>query len=107
MFLSELGPNDSPLEMPLERTEELDFASHTRYIGKQKEEGGGDPERQYHLATDASGTGLGGVLFQIADHPASTVSSTRTTPVEQIVMFMSFSLTPAEITTPQNEKCWR
>jgi microcompartment protein CcmK/EutM len=24
---------------------------------------GGNPERQYHLATDVSGTGLGGVLF--------------------------------------------
>jgi hypothetical protein len=41
MFLSELGPNYSPLEMLLERTEELDFASRTRYIGKQKEVGDG------------------------------------------------------------------
>jgi hypothetical protein len=46
--------------------------------------------------------------IQIADHPTGTVANTRTTPLEQIVMFMSFSLTPAESryhTTEREVQC--
>lgn len=42
------------------------------------------PVRQYHLATDASKTGLGGVLYQIIDLK------------EHIIMFLSYQLTEAQ-----------
>ncbi|KAK6495682.1 hypothetical protein TWF481_002730 [Arthrobotrys musiformis] len=39
---------------------------------------GGDPTSQYHLACDASLTGIGGVLFQLPSLPAGTVSTKKT-----------------------------
>lgn len=56
----------------------------------------GDPTRQYHLATDASLTGAGGVLFQILDTPPGTKSSAKTHQKERLVMFMSRSFSAAE-----------
>jgi len=39
---------------------------------------GGDPDRQYHLACDASRFAYGGVLFQLAaEHPVGTVMSLK------------------------------
>jgi hypothetical protein len=57
---------------------------------------GGDNSRQYHLATDASGTGIGGVLFQLRDTSAGTVPLENTRGKENFVMFMSFRLSDAE-----------
>ena len=56
----------------------------------------GSKAQQYHLATDASNTGAGGVLFQINGFPVGTPSSVETRPHKQIIMFMSFQFLPAE-----------
>ncbi len=56
----------------------------------------GDSSRQYHLATDASGTGIGGVLFQLRDILAGTVASEKIRGKEDFVLFMSFRLSDAE-----------
>lgn len=56
----------------------------------------GDPNTQYHLACDASKTGIGAVLFQILDAPPGTKACPATRDKERIVMFISQRLTPAE-----------
>ncbi|KAL3247644.1 hypothetical protein ABHI18_012339, partial [Aspergillus niger] len=65
---------------------------------------GGDPTTQYHLATDASNQGLGGVLFQIRGVPEGTRASRRTLRNEEPVMFMSFALTATETRYHTTEK---
>lgn len=57
---------------------------------------GADPEKQYHLATDASKTATGGVLFQLIDHSTGTEAVDKLRNFERIIMFMSFRLTDAE-----------
>ena len=57
---------------------------------------GADPNLQYHLATDASKYGLGGVLFQHYDEPVGTEAQPRYRSKERIIMFMSFRLSDAE-----------
>jgi len=57
---------------------------------------GGDEGRQYHLATDASNFALGGVPFQVLNHPPGTTISVRTRPDQRIIMFISKVFTPAE-----------
>lgn len=57
---------------------------------------GADPQSQFHLATDASVTGLGGVLFQIPGLPMGTRASRSTGKYERVVMYLSFSLTDTE-----------
>lgn len=57
-----------------------------------------DPERQYHLAVDASKRGIGGVLFQldgIAEHVEAN-NSTEHQERERMLMFLSFKLEDAE-----------
>lgn len=56
---------------------------------------GGDPSLQYHLATDASGTGLGGVLFQLPKHPPNTNGFDVDPEDRAVVMYMSYQLTPS------------
>ena len=57
---------------------------------------GGDERKQYHLATDASRTGIGGVLFQLIDCEPGTRISTNNRKNMRIVMFISLRLTGAE-----------
>lgn len=66
---------------------------------------GGNENLQYHLATDASKTGLGAVLFQIQDTPVGTNSSALTLEKESVIMYMSFILTDTETryTTTERE----
>lgn len=65
---------------------------------------GGDPSTQYHLATDASDQGLGGVLYQMVDQPAGTRSTIKTRQWERPVMFMSFGLSDPETRYHTTEK---
>jgi RNase H-like domain found in reverse transcriptase len=57
---------------------------------------GVDLNLQYHLATDASKTGAGGILFQLHDEPAGTEARPQLCKKECIIMFMSFRLADAE-----------
>lgn len=57
---------------------------------------GGDPDLQYHLATDASGTGIGGHLFQLPGYPTGTWASDVPESGRVSVKFMSFQLTEAQ-----------
>jgi len=57
---------------------------------------GGDNGRQYHLATDASRTGVGAVLLQLIDLPAGTLASPKNRNKQRIVMFISKPFTKPE-----------
>jgi len=57
---------------------------------------GGDEALQYHIATDASKTALGGVLFQILDSTPGTKASSQNRPKHRIIMFLSKPFLPAE-----------
>jgi RNase H-like domain found in reverse transcriptase/Integrase zinc binding domain len=57
---------------------------------------GADHDSQFHLATDASQTSIGGVLFQLAEVPSGTEASPRYRDRERIIMFISFRLSDAE-----------
>jgi len=57
---------------------------------------GGSELRQYHLATDASRTGIGGVLFQLLDCDPGTRITTANRKSMKIVMFISLRLEGAE-----------
>lgn len=57
---------------------------------------GANPEWQYHLAVDASGRGIGGILFQLEDQAVSTTISDRLMPAMRIICFYSYSLKDAE-----------
>ena len=50
---------------------------------------GGDEKIQYHLACDASQTGLGAVLFQLPLEPPGTILNTKNRGYLKIVMFIS------------------
>ncbi|KAJ5559676.1 hypothetical protein N7513_002075 [Penicillium frequentans] len=65
---------------------------------------GGDSKVQYHLATDASNCGLGGVLFQLEGHPVGTRASRSTLQDERVVMYLSFALTKTESNYHTTEK---
>ena len=57
---------------------------------------GGNDHRQYHLATDASKTGMGGVLFQLIDcEPGTRINAANRKPM-RIIMFISLRLEGAE-----------
>lgn len=56
----------------------------------------GDPEVQYHLACDASKTGIGAVLFQLMGQPPGTKATASLRHAERIVMFISQKLSKAE-----------
>lgn len=57
---------------------------------------GGVHGLQYHLATDASGTGAGGVLIQLPHHPPGT--NLLHVPKEEhtVIIFLSFQFTDTE-----------
>jgi RNase H-like domain found in reverse transcriptase len=57
---------------------------------------GGDDARQYHLSTDASKEGMGGVLFQLLGVPVGTVAASKYRPDERIICFISQRFAPAE-----------
>ena len=57
---------------------------------------GGSDHRQYHLATDASKTGMGGVLFQLIDCEPGTRVTTLNRKNMRIVMFISLRLEGVE-----------
>lgn len=56
----------------------------------------GDPKLQYHLSTNTSNRGLGGVLFQMTEHPVRTKLSRKTHLYEVPVMYLSFMLSDPE-----------
>ena len=59
---------------------------------------GGDPDRQSHLARDASGFAYGGVLFQLAaEHPVGTVMSSKLVGSMRIVQFTSAKKLKVEV----------
>ncbi|RYC63902.1 hypothetical protein CHU98_g2314 [Xylaria longipes] len=55
-----------------------------------------DPARQYHLAVDTSGTGVGGVLFQLCSQEKGTEITDKLMPAMRPLSFMSFRLSDAE-----------
>ena len=57
---------------------------------------GGSEHLQYHLATDASKTGIGGVLFQLPECEPGTIAAPRNRDRMRIIMFISKRLEPAE-----------
>lgn len=57
---------------------------------------GGDDRFQYHLATDASKTGIGGVLFQTPTAPPGTKCFDVPEEDHQVVMYLSAKFTPTE-----------
>src|SRR5436305_5820723 len=57
---------------------------------------GADTELQYHLSTDASKYGIGGVLFQLHDTPEGTEAGPKHREKERIIMFISFQLSDTE-----------
>lgn len=57
---------------------------------------GADDTIQYHLSTDASKTGAGGVLFQLRNQPAGTVMTREFLTEISVVMFMSFRFTDVQ-----------
>ena len=65
---------------------------------------GTDPELQYHLATDASDTALGGCLFQLYDTSPGTEATPRWKPNERINMFLSYKLQDAETRYSNSER---
>jgi len=65
---------------------------------------GADPAAQYHLATDASKRGVGGVLFQLKGVPTGTEATPKLLPNERIVMFLSFRLEDAETRYSNSER---
>ncbi|RPA71000.1 DNA/RNA polymerase, partial [Ascobolus immersus RN42] len=69
---------------------------HVKQSVLQNAVSSGDPQRQYHLATDASLTGCGGVLFKILDTPVEVQSSVKTRQKERLVMFMSRAFDKAQ-----------
>jgi len=66
---------------------------------------GGDPHLQYHLATDASDTGIGGYLFQLPNEPPGTNGIEIPPEQHSVVMFISFKLSETEkrYTTTERE----
>ena len=66
---------------------------------------GSDPSKQHHLCCDASKTGIGGVVFQLADVPPGTEASGTIKDQLRIQMFISFKLSDVETryTTTERE----
>jgi hypothetical protein len=56
---------------------------------------GGSEQLQYYLATDASKTGICGVLFQLAECQPGTIVTPRNCHKMEILMFISKPLEPA------------
>ena len=77
--------------------------SHTKVFEEIKEVvlenscSGGNENLQWHLSTDASKTGAGGVLFQISDSSEGTVMAKEHIQAMRIVMFLSFQFTPTQL----------
>ncbi len=65
---------------------------------------GADPAAQYHLATDASKRGVGGVLFQLKGVSIGTEATPKLLSNERIVMFLSFRLEDAETRYSNSER---
>ena len=65
---------------------------------------GGKEDVQYHLMTDASKTGIGGVLSQLPDCPPGTIANARNRPDMRIILFISRRLEPAETRYSNTER---
>ena len=65
---------------------------------------GADPNLQYHLATDASMSALGGCLFQIRDAPPGTEATPTIALNERIIMFLSYRLNNTETRYSNSER---
>ena len=57
---------------------------------------GGDVNKQYHLCTDASKTGAGGLLFQLSDSKIGVAMTKELWSQLSIVMFMSYQFTTTQ-----------
>ena len=55
-----------------------------------------DPKIQFHLATDASKTGIRGVLFQLPGKPLETKANSKHEMGKKIILFPSFQLSNAK-----------
>ena len=56
---------------------------------------GGEEHMQYHLATDASKTGIGGVMYQLINTEPGTIAKPSNRKQMRIIMCMSFRLVGA------------
>jgi len=65
---------------------------------------GGSEHLQYHLATDASKTGMGGVLFQLVGCDPGTLASPSNRSSMRVIMFISKRFTDAETRYTTTEK---
>ena len=65
---------------------------------------GADPILQYHLATDASESALGGCLFQLHDTPPGTEAGPEFASNERLIMFLSFRLLDPETKYSNSER---
>ena len=65
---------------------------------------GGKDDLQYHLMTDASKTGIGGVLSQLPDCPSGTIVNARNRAGMRIILFISRRLEPAETRYSNTER---
>jgi len=65
-----------------------------------------DPNGQYHLAVDASKSGIGGVLFQLEGVEAGTEAGSNSIHqvAERIIMFISFRLSDTETRYSNSER---
>ncbi|KAF2966539.1 hypothetical protein GQX73_g7005 [Xylaria multiplex] len=61
-------------------------------------------DTQFHLATDASDTGTGGVLIQIPDTPPGTELEDKHLGMMNVIMYISHRLSDAETRYPVTEK---
>lgn len=65
-----------PIGLNWNNCQEEAFVQVNRSI-EQNVDWEGDPTVQYHLATDASGHAVGGVLFQLAGVPTGTLAQPK------------------------------
>ena len=65
---------------------------------------GVDSKLQFHLATDASETGLGGCVFQLHGTESGTEVTSKLLPHERIIMFLSYKLKDAETRYSNSER---
>ncbi|GAW16256.1 hypothetical protein ANO14919_056790 [Xylariales sp. No.14919] len=62
------------------------------------------PDTQFHLATDASDTGTGGVLIQLPDTPPGTELEDKHMGLMSVIMYISHRLSDTESRYPITEK---
>src|SRR5437762_9342352 len=77
-------------------TRQQESFDHVKRAISENAMSGADPKLQYHLSTDASKYGIGGVLFQLHDTTTGTEAGPEHRANERIIMFISFCLADTE-----------